>query len=537
MSSFLSKSKYLNGLQCPRLIWIQIHEPEKIPETDTATQHVFDQGHLVGELAKQLFPEGIDLSQETFMGNISKTKDLFRARVPLFEAGIKAGNIYSRLDILSPAGERDWDIMEVKASTSVKDVHIADVAFQRYCCIQAGLKIDKCRLILINNEYVKKGKIDPKGFFKIHDITAEVAAASAGIQDRIDGIMEVIGRETCPEMMIGPHCKDPYECALTDCWDGLPEHNVFSLYHSGKKAFELYNKGIITIAEIAEGYKLNHQQTIQKACVISGQPHVDKKAIREFLAGLEYPLYFFDFETIAPVVPLFDGTRPYQNVPFQYSLHVVRDEFSGAEHHSFLHTEAGDPRPALLSRLCSVIGDTGTVLAYNKSFEEGILQEMATAFPEHRGWIENVCGRMVDLLVPFRAFAYYHPAQKGSASLKAVLPAITGQGYADLEIGDGQTASILYLSVMYGEKSQILNPKSQISTNAKNQKSNAIDRAKVMRDLEEYCGRDTEGMIWIVERLGELGENNQTITNNQIKMTKKAKTKAQTQDYQTGFWP
>ncbi|MDO8717111.1 MAG: DUF2779 domain-containing protein, partial [Dehalococcoidales bacterium] len=388
----------------------------KIPETDAVTQHVFDQGHLVGELAKKLFPEGIDISQESFMGNISKTKDLLKARVPLFEPGILTGNIYSRLDIISPAGwgpgaggwglgtgerglgtgGRDWDILEVKASTSIKDVHIADVAFQRYCCIQAGLHIDKCRLVLINNEYVKKGKIDPKAFFTIHDITAEVKEASIGIQDRIDGIMEVIGRETCPEMIIGPHCKDPYECALTDCWDALPEHSVFSLYHGGKKAYELYNKGIVSIEEIADGYKLTNQQSIQKACVTSGQPHVDKAAIREFLAELKYPLYYFDFETIAPVVPLFDGTRPYQNVPFQYSLHVVRDEFSGPEHHSFLAKEAGDPRPALLSSLRSVIGDKGMVLAYNKSFEEGILKEMATAFPEHSDWIENVCDRLVD---------------------------------------------------------------------------------------------------------------------------------------------
>ncbi len=483
--NFLSKSKYLNGLQCPRLIWVQIHEPEKVPETDSVTQHIFDQGHLVGDLAKKLFPEGIGIPTENFMGNISKTKDLLKNRVPLFEPGILAGNIYSRLDIISPAGENDWDIFEVKASTRVKEVHIDDVAFQRYCCNQAGLNINKCRLVLINNEYVRDGKIDPKGFFTIHDITAEVEEASAGIQDRIDGILEIIGRETCPEMIIGPHCKDPYECALTDCWNSLPEHSVFSLYHGGKKAFELYNKGILSIGEIADGYKLNNQQSIQKACVISGKPHVDKKAIRDFLSELKYPLYFFDFETIAPVVPLFNGTRPYQNVPFQYSLHVVRDEFSRPEHHSFLATSAGDPRPALLSSLRSVIGDKGTVLAYNKGFEEGILKEMAAAFPEHSGWIENVCSKLVDLLVPFRAFAYYHPAQKGSASLKAVMPAITGKGYGDLDIADGQTASILYLSAVYGDVPE-------------------AESSKVMSDLEEYCGRDTEGMIWIVEHLREL---------------------------------
>jgi len=137
--NLLSKSKYITGLQCPRLIWTQFHEPEKLPETDPVTQHIFDQGHLVGELAKKLFPEGIDISTEDFMGNISNTMNLLRNRKPLFEAGILAGNLYSRVDILHPVAEEEWDIVEVKSSTSVKDVHISDVAYQRYCCNQCGL--------------------------------------------------------------------------------------------------------------------------------------------------------------------------------------------------------------------------------------------------------------------------------------------------------------------------------------------------------------------------------------------------------------
>ncbi|MAF85821.1 MAG: hypothetical protein CL875_05015, partial [Dehalococcoidales bacterium] len=222
----LSKSKYLNGIQCPRLIWIQINEPEKIPETDPVTQHIFDQGHLVGELAKKLFPEGIDIPTENFKRNISSTVDLLKERKPLFEAGILAGNLYSRVDILYPIGEEGWDIIEVKSSTSVKDVHISDVAYQRYCCNQSGLNIRKCCLALINNQYVKDGEIDPEGLFNIHDVTDQVEEASVGIQDRIDGILEVINQETCPEMIIGSHCRDPYPCSLTECWDPLPEHNI-----------------------------------------------------------------------------------------------------------------------------------------------------------------------------------------------------------------------------------------------------------------------------------------------------------------------
>ena len=481
----LSKIKYLTGLQCPRLIWVQINEPEKIPETDPVTQHVFDQGHEVGYLAKKLFPEGLDISTDNFMGNISSTMELLKVRKPLFEAGILAGKLYSRVDILSPTDEERWDIVEVKSSTSVKDVHINDVAFQRYCCNLSGLNIRKCHLVLINNQYVRDGEIDPEGLFNIHDVTEQVEEASVGIQDKIDCILEVVGQEICPEMIIGPHCRDPYECPLTDCWGSLPDNNVFTLYYGGKKAFQMYNNGIVTIGEIPDGYKLNDKQRIQQACVASGEPYVDREAINDFLSSLEYPLYYLDFETINPAVPLFDGTRPYQHTPFQYSLHVVKDEYSQPEHFSFLANSTDDPRPALLSELQKTLGNSGSIIAYNKGFEEGILRNLAKAFPEYNDWIEQVCSRLVDLLVPFRNFDYYHPAQKGSASLKAVLPAITGRGYEDLDIADGQLASITFLAATCGDMSE-------------------AERAQVMDNLKKYCGRDTEGMIWIVEKLSEL---------------------------------
>jgi len=483
--NLLSKTKYITGLQCPRLIWIEIHEPEKVPETDPVTQYIFDQGHEVGYLTQKLFPGGIDVPQDDFMGNIEKTKELLREREPLFEAGILAGNLYSRVDILAPAGEDEWNIVEVKSSTNVKDVHINDVAFQRYCCTQSGLNIRKCCLALINNQYVRDGDIDPEGLFNIHDVTDRVEEASVGIQDKVDIILEVVGQETCPEMIIGPHCRDPYECSLTECWDSLPEGNVFTLYHGGKKSFEMYSNGIVTIGEIPDGYKLNDKQRIQQACVASGEPHVDREAIHDFLSSLEYPLCYLDFETINPAVPLFDGTRPYQHTPFQFSLHLVKDEFAQPEHFSFLASATDDPRPALLAELKKVLGNSGSIIAYNKGFEEGILRNLAKAFPEYSDWVEQVCSRLIDLLEPFKNFDYYHPAQKGSASLKAVLPSITGRDYEDLDISDGQVASLTFQAATYGDMPE-------------------AERVKVMTDLEQYCGRDTEGMIWIVERLREL---------------------------------
>ena len=483
--NLLSKTKYINGLQCPRLIWTQIHEPGIIPETDTVTQHIFDQGHLVGELAKKLFPQGIDISAEDFMGNISITKELLKKRKPLFEAGILAGKLYSRVDILCPANEDEWDIVEVKSSTNVKDVHINDVTFQRYCCNQSGLNIRKCSLALINNKYVRDGEIDPEGLFNIHDVSDRAEEASVGIQDKIDGILEVVSQDECPEMLIGPHCKDPYECPLTDCWDHLPEHNIFTLYYSGKRAFEMYNSGIVTIGEIPNNYILNEQQRIQQACVARGEPYVDRDAIQNFLSSLEYPIYYLDFETIGTALPLFNGVRPYQNIPFQFSLHVVKDVFSQPEHFSFLTSSTDDPRPDLLDSLRNSIGNEGSILVYAKGFEEGILRDLAQSFPAYSDWVVQICDRLVDLLKPFSSFYYYHPSQKGNASLKRILPLIIGRGYEDLDINDGRIASLSFLSATFGNMLE-------------------TEKTEVMKNLEEYCGRDTEGMIWIVDELRNL---------------------------------
>jgi hypothetical protein len=196
-------------------------------------------------------------------------------------------------------------------------------------------------------------------------------------------------------------------------------------------------------------------------------------------------MYFLDFETIGPAVPLFDGLRPYQGIPFEFSVHVVKGEESPPEHYPYLAKGMDDPRPALLAELRKVLGDSGSIIAYNKGFEEGLLKDLALAFPEYGEWIDEVCNRLVDLLVPFRNFSYYHPDQKGSASLKAVLPTITGRGYEGLDISDGQLASVRFLTATYGDMPE-------------------EDKEEVMSDLEEYCGRDTEGMIWIVEKLKEL---------------------------------
>ncbi len=202
---------------------------------------------------------------------------------------------------------------------------------------------------------------------------------------------------------------------------------------------------------------------------------------------IEYPLYFLDFETFSTAIPLYDGTRPYQNIPFQFSLHVLREKGGESEHYEFLAEGNAAPRPELVAAMHRLIGDKGSVLAYNMPFEKRVLSDLANAFPEYVGWVDSVNFRMADLIVPFRGFHYYHPMQKGSASLKYVLPAITGQGYNGMNIVRGDDASLAFMRIAF-------------------ENVTLEEVEQVRADLLTYCQRDTEGMIWILDKLRELGQ-------------------------------
>ncbi|MBT6773820.1 DUF2779 domain-containing protein [Candidatus Woesearchaeota archaeon] len=474
--ALLSKSKYLIGLQCPKYFWIMLHESNKISEHGLVTQQRFDEGHKVGQFAKKLFPEGIDIPEGNFKENLEKSKELIKQRKPLFEVAFMVDNLYSRADILVPVGKDEWDIIEVKSATKIKEVNIHDVAFQKHVYEKAGLKIRKCFLLHINNKFVKKGEINPEEFFTKEDITVQVYLAIEGIETEISNILSIMKADVCPDIDIGKHCRDPYGCPLEDqCWGFLPEASVFDLYRGGAKSFQLFEDGVVNLNDIPETFKLNDKQGIQRDCDINNEIHVNKGKIKRFLATLQYPLYYFDFETFATAIPLYDGTKSYQQIPFQFSLHV--DDGKEIKHYEFL-ANPGDERKILLEEMKKVLGDSGSIIVFYQSFEIGRLKELAEAFPEYKKWVNGIIKRIVDLIVPFQNFDYYNPKQKGSCSLKKVLPAMTGKGYEGLEISDGETASILFTK-------DGLNP-------------------KVRKDLLKYCELDTEAMIWMVDELNKL---------------------------------
>jgi hypothetical protein len=475
MTVVISKSRFLAGLNCPKLLWCMFNAPEKIPPPDAATQSRFDQGHEIGALAKKRYPGGIEVTEKGYAPTVLQTREFLKKNKPVFEASFCHKTAYCRIDVLAPTNE-GWDIIEVKSTSSVKEEHIPDVAFQRYCAENSGLHVHRCYLLHVNSAYVRKGGIDPQQFFTIEDVTEQVSEFLPSVPDLLLTQLKIIkGRMPKPEL--GTECVDPSECPV--CATDLPENNVTELYRLGKKAYQLINKGIVRIADLPKGFEFSDKQEIQRECIRTGKPHVDKKALGKFLAALKYPLHFLDFEAVNPAIPLFDGTRPFQQIPFQFSLHIIEKPGAKPEHTTYLAPDANDPRPGVIDTL-KVIRPAGTILAYNLSFEKGILAGLAEARPKER-WLRAAADRLTDLMVPFRNFWYYDARQHGSCSIKQVLPALTGKSYKHLEISQGDSAAQQFLDAMYKKEGKITE--------------------KFRSALLAYCSQDTEGMIEIMRVL------------------------------------
>ena len=506
--ALLTKSSYLLGLQCPKLLWVRVNDKERIPEPDELAQQKFSIGNIIGEYAKKVFEEGIDLAGLGFKENIEATKKELDKKVPLFEAGFLIDNLFSRADVLFPvgnsskddSGEPEWDIIEVKSATKVKDVNIHDVSFQKYVYEKAGLKIRKCFLMHINNEYVKDGEIEPKEFFVQTDITEKVEEFSEGIKERIENMIKIIESEDEPNCSIGVYCSDPYDCPIKEeCWKDVPEDSIFDFYRMfSKKKFELYESGIKKINEVPDSIKLNDKQKIQKLLANNGNKHIEPDKIKSFLDNLKYPIYYLDFETINPAIPKFDGMKPYQRIPFQFSLHIQESKDSELKHISFLAEGTNDPRPKFLQELKDNLEEEGDILVYNQSFEKGVLKECCEGFPEFQEWLDkNIIPRIKDLWDVFRNFWYYDSKQKGSASIKYVLPVMSDLSYKEMDIKNGALASYEYERVTF---------ESPRDDSGEPKIVNSKEMKKIRDALEKYCELDTRAEIEIINKLYKVIE-------------------------------
>ncbi|MEK6885598.1 MAG: DUF2779 domain-containing protein [Nanoarchaeota archaeon] len=494
----LTKSKYMNGLQCPRLLWIAVNDKQRLPAIEESAQVRFDEGHIVGDYAKKMFSEGIDIQTDDFKGNLEETQELLNEGKPLFEAAFSIDRLYSRADVLEPNKDKkdEWNLIEVKSSTKVKDEHIQDVAFQKYVYEKAGLKITKCILMHLNSEYVRHGEIKVGELFVQEDITEQVKEEIVRVPARIKEMLEIIDGEE-PKSKIGDYCSRPYECPIhSECWKDIPENSVFDLYYGNKKALELFEKGIVLMKDIPNEYKLGDKQIIQKLCAITKKPHIDKKELKKFIKKLKFPTYFLDFETYQTAIPIYDNLSPYQQIPFQFSLDKIEKDGT-KEHYSFIARGSSDPREKFLDELLKVLGRKGSIIVYNQSFEQGRMEELGEVFRSKRKDIAIRINRMVDLLQPFKDFSYYDCKQQGSCSIKYVLPALTGKSYSGMDIANGGQASLKYLWIIHGDKD--------------GKRATPEEVAKVREDLEKYCGMDTGAMIVVLEKLKESIRGNEEL--------------------------
>jgi len=470
----------MSGLQCPRLLWFLFRR--QLPELSLYDQHKFSQGREFEKYVKKLFPDGIDLGKLGHDENIKETKKLILQNKTIFEASMVYKNLLFKGDILEPSAD-GWNLHEMKSSTKVKDEYIPDMAFQKYICEKNGIKIKNCFIEYINKDYIKQGNVIPNELVLQEDVTEKVNQID-DIEENSERYIEIIEQDKPPEISISRKCNKPYECPFKDeCWGSLPEYHVLQLTN-WRKYWELYEEGILDIKDIPKDEILssNKDRRIKEA-VDGNKIIINKGKIRNFLKELQYPLYYFDFETFDTAIPIFNQSKPYQKIPFQYSLHI-QDENNKVKHFEFLARRGKDPRPELLIRLKKEIGQTGSIIVFNKTFEISVLKKLAEDFPGYESFIENTINRIIDLAEPFKNYDYYNPVQKGRYSLKAVLPAITGKGYSNLEIGNGTDASMKYFY-------------SHIKDDLKN-----MD--EIRKNLLKYCGLDTEGMIWIIDELKKI---------------------------------
>ncbi len=477
-------------LRHPGLLWLKKHDKSKIPPTSEALQAMFDDGHEFEKYAEKLFPTGVKIGSNSYQEYLTlpdRTKtEINRGTEIILQGRLESGEITCIFDAIKKVGENEYDLYEIKSSTEVKVDHIFDLAFQTIVLENAGLKIRKTFVIHVNNKYERLGEIDIKQLVAESEVTEKV-------KNQIDETRELIQKALSIMMSVTPPDFSPRHVGLKalDEWMAIYEilfpqihpHNIYKLTYLNPQIIgDLEDLGVKLIADIPDGFKLNDKQKRQVDAVKKDRQEINKTKIKEFFSRFKYPLYFFDYETFSALIPPFDGLRPYQKVPFQYSLHKI-DEKGLMTHKEFLHTENSHPGLPLLQQLVSDIGGTGTVLVWHESFEKGRNKELGEMFPEYAKAMNLLNERILDLKIPFSEGWFINKDFFGSASIKKVLPVLISElSYEKLNIHEGETASRKWKEVVLKGK-------------------NPEEKEQLMKDLLAYCRLDTLAMVQLFKFL------------------------------------
>ncbi|MEX2014179.1 MAG: DUF2779 domain-containing protein [Parcubacteria group bacterium] len=494
----ISKSEFMMFLKHPAWLWLKKFAKDKLPIPDEGLQALFDEGTLFEEYAEKLFPEAVKLGYKNggdFSGTKyyalpeETTKEIKNGTEVIMQGRFEAGNITSIFDVLEKAGDKTYNLYEIKSSTSVKPEHISDLAFQTIVLEKAGLSVKNAYVLHVNNKYVRNGTIEPTKISAKSDVTEEVRENLEETRENIAQAFKILEQKEMPD--ISPrHLKQGGDTlaewlAIIEGIKGeLPRYSIYKLASSDPKTLGwLEDNGIELLNDIPLDGPLSEKQLRQVEAMKSDVQHIDTEEIKNFLNDLEYPLYFLDYETLASVIPAFDGYRPYQQVPFQYSLHILDKPGGQLTHKEYLHTDNSDPVPSLLEHLQNDLGAKGSVISWYMSFEKTRNTEMGKMHPKYEKFLAGVNERMVDLMIPFSKGWFVDKDFFGRASIKSVLPTLLPEfSYKKLNISEGGQAQRVWMQTVLGGK-------------------DPDKKEQIMKDLREYCRLDTYAMYAILKYL------------------------------------
>ena len=487
-----SKSKYCAFWQCPKLCWLKKNKPE-LCEVDPSAQARLEEGTKVGELAMPLFGEFIDVKKmnpdiSAMIRNTQKV--IAEGTENICEAAFDFHGLYCAVDILHKENG-GYAIYEVKSSTKVNYIYLVDIAYQKYVLQKCGINVTGTYLVHINSNYLFDGNLDINRLFTIENVCELLTEEEAQIEEKLAQAEKVMKSAEEPYRKIGIHCQNPYECGYWKyCTEGMiPEKSVFDIYRLPfEKKIELFDAGIITYEDLSRYGKLDNpirKRQVEYALQEKGV-YLEKEKIQDFLKKLSYPLYFLDFETVQLVIPKFANSHPYDQIPFQFSLHYIEKEGGELRHTGYLDMTGSDPRRRIAELLVASIPENACVLAYFKAFECGRISELAELYPDLSEHLLNIRNHIVDLIEPFQKGYYYNAAMGGSFSIKSVLPAVypddPSLNYHNLEnVHNGGEAAETYRKVTNGAA--------------------GAECEKLYQDLWEYCKLDTFAMVKLWQEL------------------------------------
>lgn len=482
----LTKSKILDGLRCKKLLSTKLFQPELLPPLDKSTQSRFEEGKLVGQEARTRFPDGILITGTTYEQKLEQTSEALKSNTPaIFEASFLFDDIFVQVDILERL-QSGYHLIEVKSSTKAKDVYIDDATIQLYTLLGAKIDVHRVSLMLINN---KCAYPDLTELFKLEDVTETAHSRITDIENGITELKEALSLAEVIEQDIGPYCNSPYNCPLqTQCWAHIPSPSVFDYPNIGSKGWKYYYSGLRSATDIPVSELTEKRQRLYTV-YLSGERYIDKAYIENELSKWKFPLSFLDFESVNYPIPCFDGVKPFEHVPFQFSCHFLPSPDAELEHYEFLHDKESDPRPNLIEALLKSVASTGSVVAYYSSFEASALKHLANYSPstEHKEELLSIKDRLVDPLPVIRN-GMYDPKFLGSYSIKDVAPALLGDkaSYKEMTVGSGTDAIAGFTEMISS-----LTPEER--------------KKELRRELLRYCEKDTMLMVelWVYLESGD----------------------------------